>query len=309
MTSPAPLDRLQVQLPDLFTTEEAYAAGLTKRDLAGDGYRRLFRGGYAIAGTTPAFADLLAFAMRVVPQAQFASQYSAAQLFGGITPLASNLHLGTLLRRTCTLDGVRTHFYKNTPDLTMFRGIWTTTPPQTFLDLARSFEFVDLLVLGDSLARRNGPSSPAQLRSFVANVSAHGAQHAREVAELVRANVRSPNETRLRLLMHSGGLPTAEINYVVGNKSTGRWREIDLAFPQWKIAVEFDGLQHLERRQWDKDILRREELEALGWKFVHITSTAIYTDPLRVLIRITDKIVLAGGPTIPIRDDWQRHFG
>ncbi|MFC6708010.1 hypothetical protein [Flexivirga alba] len=164
-------------------------------------------------------------------------------------------------------------------------------------------------MFGDSLVR-NSPCSPAYLRQFVAEKSAHGAQHAREVAAMVRSNVRSPNESRLRLLMHGGGLPEPEINYLVEDGSTGRIRELDLAFPEWKVAVEFDGRHHIERvGQWEKDILRREDLEAMGWRFVIITSTSMYVEPRRVLVRIADKIVSAGGPGIRIRDDWQRHFG
>lgn len=310
MTSPEPIDQLNARsLPDLFTAQEAYAAGLRRRDLTGDDYRQLFRGAYARAGADPSYLQLLKFGLRAVPSAQFADEHSAARLYGGITPPASSLHFGTRIRHSCTLQGICLRFYKNDPDLVMHKGILATAPGQTFLDMARPLEFVDLLVFGDSLVR-NAPCSPTYLRHFVADKSAHGAQLAREVAALVRPNVRSPNESRLRLLMHSGGLPAPEINHVVKNEQTGRWREIDLAFPEWKVAVEFDGRHHIEReRQWDNDILRREELEAMGWTFVIITSTSMYTEPLRVLVRISDKIVLAGGPRIRIRDDWRRHFG
>ncbi|WP_446665245.1 hypothetical protein [Flexivirga sp. B27] len=310
MTSPEPIDWPNpAALPDLFTAQEAYAAGLERRDLASDNYRRLFRGGYARVGADPPYVDLLKFGLRAVPSAQFAAEHSAGRLYGGITPTASSLHFGTRTRHHCTLDGVRLRFYKNDPDLVTYKGIRVTTPGQTFLDLARPLEFVDLLVFGDSLVR-NAPCSPTYLRQFVADKTCHGAPHAREVARMVRAWVRSPNESRLRLLMLSGGLPEPEINFVVHDRSTGRSREIDLAFPDWKVAVEFDGRHHVERiNQWDKDILRREDLEALGWKFVIITSTSMYADPLRVLVRITDKVVAAGGPRIRIQDGWRRHFG
>ncbi|RNI22188.1 endonuclease domain-containing protein [Flexivirga caeni] len=308
MTAPIPIRR-QLALPDLFTTEEAYAAGLTKRDLQRGEYRRLFRGTYVKAGARPTYIEQLAFAIRVIDGAQFAAQYSAARVFGGVTPLASNLHLGTRIRRHSKRDGVFLHFYKNPPNLLRYRGIHLTSPGQTFLDLARSLELVDLLVLGDSLVRREA-CSPTYLRNFVADVSAHGAQHAREAAALVRGKVYSPNESRLRLLMLSGGLPPPSINHMVYDESTGRKRELDLALPEWKVAVEFDGRHHIERiDQWERDILRREELEAMGWRFVLITSSAMYTQPLRVLERITDTIVAAGGPRVVIRDDWQRHFG
>lgn len=298
-----------ISLPDLFTTEEAYAAGLTKRDLRGDAYRRLFYGAYARTGARPTYVEQLAFAIRAIPKAQFAAQHSAARLFGGTTPQASNLHLGTRVRSQSKRDGVFVHFYKNPPDLLTYKGIRITSPGQTFLDLARSLEFVDLLVLGDSLVRR-GACSPAYLRNFVADVSAHGAQHAREVAGFVRTDVYSPNESRLRLLMLGGGLPEPVRNHTVYNDVRSTKRKIDLAFPQWKVAVEFDGRHHIERiGQWESDIMRREELEAMGWRFVIVTSSAMYVEPLRVLHRIADTLASAGAPRIQICDGWRRHFG
>jgi len=310
MAFPEPIDLPDARsLPDLFTTQEAYAVGLTRRDLERDDYRRLFRGAYARVGTDRPHAELLKFALRAVPSAQFAAEHSAARLYGGVTPPASSLHLGTRVRHNCTLDGIRLRFYKNKPDLAIHKGVLATSPGQTFLDMSRSLEFVDLLVFGDSLVR-NAPCRPAYLRNFVADKSCHGAAQAREVAAIVRSRVRSPNESRLRLLMVSGGLPEPEVNYLVDDEPTFRSREIDLAFPEWKVAVEFDGRHHIERvGQWNKDILRREDLEAMGWRFVIITSSSMYAEPLRVLIRITDKIVSAGGPRIALRDDWRRHFG
>ncbi|HWC23448.1 MAG TPA: DUF559 domain-containing protein [Flexivirga sp.] len=309
MTSPEPIYRMSTSsLPDLFTTQEGFAAGLCRRDLAGDDYRQLFRGGYARVGARPPYLQLLKFGLRAVPSAHFVNEHSAGRLYGGITPAASDLHFGTRVRHKSNLRGICLRFYKNDPDLVMHQGVLATTPGQTFLDMARPLEFIDLLVFGDSLVR-NAPCSPVYLRQFVADKSAHGAQLAREVAAMVRSNVRSPNKSRLRLLIVSGGLPEPEINHVVTDNRTSKWREIDLAYPEWKVAVEFDGSHHFERRQRDKDILRQEELEALGWKTVVITSTAMYGEPLRVLVRITDKIVAADGPRIRIQDGWQRHFG
>lgn len=309
MTSPHPLQHPVVQLPAMFSTAEAYAAGLTKRDLSRAAYRRLFRGAYVRAGASPTYTEQLEFALRVVPGAQFVAEHSAARQHGGITPPASNLHVGTRVRTKCKQEGIYLRFYKNVPDVVLLKGIWTTSAGQTYLDLARSLEFVDLLVLGDSLVRRAG-CSPTYLKNFVADSSAHGAQLAREVAQLVRKDVDSPNESRLRLLMISGDLDEPKVNEVIGDQSRLRWRKVDLSYPQWKVAVEFDGRHHIEREhQWDNDILRREELEDLGWRFVIVTSTAMYTDPLRVLQRITDTVVAAGGPRMPIGDGWQRHFG
>ena len=139
----------------------------------------------------------------------------------------------------------------------------------------------------------------------------HGSheQHA-EVAQLVRTDVDSPNESRLRLLIVSGGLAEPKVNEVVRDPKSRRKRKLDLCYPDLKVAIEFDGRHHVERSgQWNNDILRREVLEEMGWRFVIVTSSAMYADPRRVLQRITDKVVVAGGPRMPISDGWKRHFG
>lgn len=310
MTSPAPFLGPESRLPDFFTTEEALAAGIRPRDLAaGNDFRQIFWGGYLKASARPTYAEEVSFALRVVPTAQFAAEHSAARLLGGITPNASNLHLGTTVRHKCKRDGIHLRFYTHPPELTMIKGVPITSAAQTFLDLARSLEFTDLLVLGDSLVRRSG-CSPSDIRRFVANSSAHGAGHAREVAGLIRPKVDSPNESRLRLLMLSGGLPKPTVNLVVRGTRRRGTRRIDLAFEEYKVGVEFDGRHHIERvEQWNEDILRREELEAMGWRFVTVTASSMHSDPFGVLTRIADALVLAGASDIRLRSDWRRHFG
>ncbi|GGB34244.1 hypothetical protein GCM10011492_26100 [Flexivirga endophytica] len=310
MTSPAPLLGPASRLSDFFTTDEALAAGLRPRDLAaGDDFRQVFWGGYVKTSASPTYADEVAFALRVVPSAAFATEHSASRLLGGIAPGASNLHLGTTVRHKCKRDGIKLRFYTHPPRLVLVKGVWATAPPQTFLDLARSLEFADLLVLGDSLVRRSD-CTPSDIQRFVADSSAHGASHARAVAKLVRSRVDSPNESRLRLLMVSGGLPEPTLNLVVHGTTRRASRKIDLAFEEYKVGVEFDGRHHIEQiNQWNEDILRREELEAMGWRFIIITSSTLYAAPLDVLKRIADALVLAGATDIHLQQEWRRHFG
>ena len=295
-------------LPDMFTTEEALAVGLTRRDLAGPDFRQLFWGAYARHGAQPSYAEQVSFGLRVVPAAKFACQHTAARLLGGVVPAASNLHLGAPTRHQCTRDGLVVHYYTHPPELVLVKGIHVTSPAQTYLDLARSLEFSDLLVLGDSLVRRT-EWSPTHIRQFVAASSAHGARHAREVAELVRSKVDSPNESRLRLLLVSGGLPEPAVNHEIRTEWRTAKRRIDLCYEKWKVAIEFDGRHHIDRvHQWEDDILRREELEAMGWRFIVVTSSEMYREPLRVLQRVVDALAAAGAPSIRISDDWRRHF-
>ncbi len=49
---------------------------------------------------------------------------------------------------------------------------------------------------------------------------------------------------------------------------------IDLAYPDWLIAIEYEGEHHLtDPAQWAKDIRRHELLESLGWIVIRVTKT------------------------------------
>lgn len=296
-----------ISLGPIFTTAQAARAGISRRQLAGRDYRRLIRGSYWRTDTPPTLPQQVRHLLRTLDAAEFASHHTAAGLWHAVTPTASDIHLGTRRRRHTLQSGVRFHFYTHRPEVVSVRGLWITTPRQTFLDLAAFLEFVDLLVLGDSLVRRTR-TTPRQLVAFVADRHTNGASRAREAAALVRPNVDSPNESRLRLLIVSAGLPAVSVNYVV--RIGERKRRLDLALSELKLAIEFDGRHHVDlRTQWDEDLLRREELEALGWRFIVITSTSMYAEPIKVLQRIADAIALVTGQRPRIGDGWRRHFG
>ena len=105
-------------------------------------------------------------------------------------------------------------------------------------------------------------------------------------ASFVRDRVDSPMESRLRMLIVLAGLPEPRVNFEVSDEG-GRLRyRIDLCFPEQRLAIEFDGRQHVDiRSQWESDVLRREDLEADGWRFLVVTSSQFYTSPEDVLGR------------------------
>ena len=51
---------------------------------------------------------------------------------------------------------------------------------------------------------------------------------------------------------------------------------LDMGWPDFKVAVEYDGDHHRkDRRQYVKDIARLQMLEALGWIVIRVISTKI----------------------------------
>lgn len=291
-----------------FTAAEARAAGIQPYELSGPRFQRLFRGGYARADAVVTERDRLALALRVVPAFRFGSHQSAAKVLGGTVPESSDVHLGTHQRRKTSAPGLRLHFFAQRVELVQFGGVPMTSAAQTFLNLARPLELIDLLVLGDSLVHK-GRVTPGALRQFCAERSADGVGRAREAAGLVRQGVESPNESRLRLLLVSASLPEPVVNFEVSNERGFVVRRVDLAYPDVKVAIEYDGRHHIDREgQWRADLVRREELERQGWHFVVVTAVDLFRDPARVIHRIV-MALRAAGCRVPDPDlGWQRHF-
>jgi len=85
-------------------------------------------------------------------------------------------------------------------------------------------------------------------------------------------------EARVLRLVRQLGLPDPKINHRV--RVGGRVRYLDLAWPDVKVAVEFDGfVPHSTRRVFDDDRARQNDLVADGWTVFRVTKTMLDTDP------------------------------
>jgi len=118
-------------------------------------------------------------------------------------------------------------------------------------------------------------------------------------------------ETRLRLLMVFAGLPEPVVNHIEYGPTGGWAKRFDLSYPQLKLIIEYDGRQHSEDdRQWSRDVERREQLDADGWRLIVIRSKDIYAEPQLTLRRITDAMRQAGAANLPRQPnpEWERHF-
>jgi very-short-patch-repair endonuclease len=94
----------------------------------------------------------------------------------------------------------------------------------------------------------------------------------------------SPQETRLRLLICRSGLPTpvAQHRVLVHGREIAR---VDFAWPDRKVAVEYDGLWHAEPGQFAKDRGRLNRLREAGWTVVFVTAADMHR-PTELIARI-----------------------
>ena len=92
-------------------------------------------------------------------------------------------------------------------------------------------------------------------------------------------------------------LPEPTVQHSVRDASGRERFRLDLAYPDAKIAIEYDGRHHIEREdQWTADLSRREELEAEGWRVIVVTGSDYYKAPDQVASRVWEALRARGVP-------------
>lgn len=245
------------------------------------------------------------------------SFYSAAEVHSfklpgsladsGLPPSARLLHLtrsGSTAPRRKGVIGHRSPLA--TDDVVILEGVPVTSVPRTLLDLAGSgaLRLDDLVVIADDLVcehmRYQHPRTArvqlAELQEYSGRQRAvAGVRLLREALALVRVGVDSPPETRLRLLFGRSALPGFEPNYVVTDpQGSPLW--IDLACPEYRLAVEYDGGHHLTPSQQHSDALRNERTASAGWRQLVINKLDVRNGEEWVLMRVRQALRAQGWP-------------
>lgn len=163
------------------------------------------------------------------------------------------------------------------------RGVRVTTPMRTALDLATIRPLDDAVVALDQFLAP-GLVLPSEVRAAAADLTGRHCRHVRTVVALADGLAGSPQETRLRLLLHRSPLPTPVAQYSV--RAHGQFlARVDFAWPEHRLAVEYEGAWHGERQQVTRDRQRLNRLTAAGWRVVFVTAADL-RDPGRLLARI-----------------------
>ncbi|WP_278314185.1 DUF559 domain-containing protein [Lolliginicoccus levis] len=151
-------------------------------------------------------------------------------------------------------------------------GMRVTSPARTAFDLARRHETDSAIQHIDALCRATD-FAPANLLDLASTLrGTPGAARLRALAGLVDPGAESPRETELRLLLLRAGLPRPVTQFEVRD-ARGRFiGRTDLAWPRWKVAVEYEGSHHFtDPEQARRDAERGNRLLRAGWRVVRVT--------------------------------------
>jgi hypothetical protein len=251
---------------------------LTPADLRSTAWQRLYRGAYADADLPVSHGLRCAAAHLVLPPEAAIGGRSAAWLHGVRFATADD-PVEVVVPRGARFGPVRglTIRLADLPADDMIPGRpAVTTPVRTAWDLARFLDVPTSVSYLDAMAARR-LFSIAELGGRAEHCAiAWGRKRARQAIELIDFRSESPQESRLRASLVLAGLPPPVVQYTVldGGRFVAR---VDLAWPERRVAVEYDGLWHGTPAQFHRDRRRLNALVAAGWTVIHVTSTQLRT--------------------------------
>jgi len=111
----------------------------------------------------------------------------------------------------------------------------------------------------------------------------------------------SAKEVVLAQLLCRAGLPDPVREHEV--RANGRLvARVDLAYPQWKVAIELDSVRwHTGGAALTRDALRRNRLQSLGWIVVSVTVAVLERDPALAVAQVRDAIASRTDPIVARR--------
>ena len=317
MRTPRPLPP---GLGSVFSFGEAREAGVTRDRLYRGDLTAPFRGvrsqNQTIATTDATGHDdfethvrmvralALAYAVRMRP-VEFFSHLTAAQLWGAPSPLASGALLDVAVFGNDPLPrsrGVRGHRANaQTTRTTTLNGLRLASPASVWASLG-VLPVEDLVVIGDYFCRewRDGFLRPDPGRrplttrtKLAAALDAGrrvGAARLRTALGMIREDSWSPRESLCRILLTTAGLPEPMLNLDVDGP-LGFLACVDMAYPKYRVAIEYQGQQHGAR--YAKDVERIEALRAAGWIVIQVSS-ALLARPSDLVDRVRRALISRG---------------
>ena len=154
-------------------------------------------------------------------------------------------------------------------------GLRMTSRARTAVDLIRRGDVDDGVVLLDRLVHAGVVRLHAVRDAVESLPRCRGRRLACDIAALADGLAESPPETRLRLLMLRAGLPPARAQHRVFGDD-GFVGRVDFAYPDLKLAIEYDGTWHDERGQLSRDRRRLNALFEAGWQVLFVTAADMH---------------------------------
>lgn len=235
------------------------------------------RGVYRLAGASASWRQRAMAASLAYGPPCAVSHRAGARIWGFEGILAPDPEITVPTTRDGRRAGILTHRGPlPASDVTACYGIPVTTPRRTLADLAAATSTYLLeRAVDDALRRRL--VRPDELAGYVEVSRGSGYGGNAALRDLLEFRVGHPGrgdsewEDRVYGWIIDDGLesPRRQVTVILD----GVQRILDMAYPDRKIAIEFDGWDyHGRRHRFDADAARYDELVLAGWTVLRVTS-------------------------------------
>ncbi len=283
-------------LHGVFLGTHAVAEGsLTVRQLRHGPYVRVLRGVYADPSLPRDHLLRCRAAALLMPPGATLGARSAAALLGAPAPAYSDpvtvvLPQGVQWRGP---RGVRVHRAQLTADDVTEDddGLRHTRPLRTAWDVAVLEPTGTAVGVLDAMVRAGTVQVGDLGRLLHDGAGRWGCTRVRRAFDLVDGRSESPPESWVRVACALAGLPAPVPQYEVVEGSTWLAR-VDLAWPEARLIVEYEGAYHFDGLQLVRDDARIERLIAAGWRIIRLAAHDL-RDMDALVQRIADELAFS----------------
>ncbi|TKJ19033.1 hypothetical protein A6V29_10735 [Blastococcus sp. CCUG 61487] len=277
----------------MFIGSHAVSEGvLTRHQLQNGPYVRVLHGVYADSSLDRDHLLRCRAAALLMPSEAVLGGRSAAALLGAPAPSYGDPVTVLVPPGTKWTGpvGVRVHTTDFSPaDVALDEwGIRHATAARTAWDVATLETTATAVGVLDAMVRA-GLIDAGRLQAMIERpLASWRSARARRALGMVDGRSESPPESWVRVACALAGLPAPIPQYQVHDG--GRWlARVDLAWPEQRLIVEYEGEHHFDELQIVKDDARLDAVVAAGWRVIRL-SAADLRNLTEVVARIAEAL-------------------
>lgn len=265
-------------LPHALSVNDGHDRGLTRSQMRNSAFIAPFHGTRLLTSEEPTLALRCAALLSRMPERIVFSHITAAQLHGMWLPLVNDRRIHAMVPAPHTRvrrRGVIGHSAVLTrADRDVVSDLPVTSVERTWCDLGSILDVPDLVAAADGLlCWKNPRTTEAKLRAAADRCKNH-AWFRRLDDALALASHRSASrpESLVRVDLTVSSIPTPTANFRLNLTHAPGYRVIDLAYPKYKLGIEYHGDHHrTDKKQWRADVQRTNEIIDEGWEQLQFT--------------------------------------
>ncbi|WP_396922568.1 type IV toxin-antitoxin system AbiEi family antitoxin domain-containing protein [Mycolicibacterium sp.] len=221
---------------------------------------------------------------------------TAAALYGFDTEHDQRIHILDPGVRVRPDAGLMVHQRIGAP-LRRVTGRLATTPAWTAVEIARTLPRPRALAVLDAALHAEACTVDELDAAVREQKGRRGIAKVRELLAHADGRAESPMESEMRLVFIDWAVPTPELQYEIADRTGRAWR-VDFAWPDAKVAAEYDSVEwHANPEAFKHDRLKAARLQECGWTSIPAVVDDIRRYPQDLALRIMrhlDRPALAG---------------